>query len=976
MDKAQELQLRKMLSQGGLSPQQELAARRAISGSISGDEAFNTMYLQSLRPSKSFDEMIADATIGGAGVEEAEFDTETGIKNNRLRRQLAGAETEKEEENVLGRYGFREGDYVRDRRGNLAITPKGALLLGIETDKPIMIDESGFSLSDLQDFVGVAGEEIVGGIGGAIAGQAAIPIPVLGAMIGAFAGAGGGKLLEEGVETLRGTQEETLGEVAKDAAIEGAIAAAGEGIFGVVGKSFGLITGRGRAGSKLAPQTQEEVATAIESGYKPSLSAMGANSLVARQQAMSEKALGTSARLRQNHEKIMSDLAKLRAYGADGGVDIDATAAILTNAVEAGDNALLQAEKTASNNLIKHMDNIAVQIGKAAKKDEALNADIQGAFVGAYKAFDDKVKEKFANLENLTNSAVGDTALFNTRALKADAQLELDRLVAAGSGNLGKSRDAVRELMQLPDDASFTQVYKARKTLNDTWMGNYGSDSVKLMKDKFLNKLDDFISPTSVNNAMRRKAAGDLTAEQKKLFRDVSNEIPKLRSFFKQGMDSFEKVSSAASIKSLQNAVKGGKELNPKGAYGRFIQNDNPKLLQDAKKVLEENLGKDAFNTLRERAASEWLRKTMRESGSTLDSTKKFSGSKFKQKLDDLGGTADELFGSRISEVRRLADQMDTLSLTRIDQNVIDDFLTAGGDEAGINLLRNIKDTMKEKAQFDSAAMARKLRAGSLMPDEAADLLASPSVKGNDITKLSKFFKDKPEELAELQSYYMQNLIGDFEHSFMTDKKAFKQLSERLLRAEKSGKLRALFPEAEAEAIALFGRNMKVLGASAEGGDLVAANIAANPLENLGTLARLSVVGQFLSTGPFYTSFAARYGKEAAKEKTKAGKMQVFLRVLNDTTKSFAKQQAVRSTVGGFQDASKLTRDFKEQLESKQKTSSLAPAPVSRTTMPVPNVNPVEISEVPDFSNIRQRAKENPAVAATLLGGLGNAGLL
>ena len=48
-----------------------------------------------------------------------------------------------------------------------------------------MIDESGFSLADLQDFVGVAGEEIVGGVAGAIAGQAAIPIPVLGAMIGA-----------------------------------------------------------------------------------------------------------------------------------------------------------------------------------------------------------------------------------------------------------------------------------------------------------------------------------------------------------------------------------------------------------------------------------------------------------------------------------------------------------------------------------------------------------------------------------------------------------------------------------------------------------------------------------------------------------------------------------------------------------------------------------------------------------------------
>jgi len=528
----------------------------------------------------------SDRSVSFDSGSDNEFDTKTGIKDSSLRRQLAGAETSGEEELVLGKFGFREGDYVRDDRGNLAITPSGALLLGIETEKPIMIDESGFSLADLQDFVGAAGEEIVGGVGGAIAGQAAIPIPILGAAIGAAIGAGGGKLAEEGVETLRGTQEQTLAEVGKDALIEAAIAGGGEGIFGVVAKGFGAVAGRGRVGSKLDPQTQSDVATAIQSGYKPSLSAMGANSIVSRQQALAEKALGTSKRLRENHDKVMTDLGKLRSYGADGGVDIEATAAILTNAVEAGDNALLQSEKMASENLLKHMDDIAVQMGKAAKKDEALNADIQGAFVGAYKAFDDKVKEKFANLENLTNSAVGDTALFNTRGLKADAKLELDRLVAAGSGNLGKSRDAVKELMQLPDDASFTQVYKARKTLNDTWMGNYGSDSVELMKDKFLSKLDDFISPQSVNNAMRRKAAIDLTDADKKLFKDVSKEIPKLRSFFKQGMDSFEKVSSAASLKSLNSAVKGGKELNPSQAFKNLIRQDNPKLLKDARAVL------------------------------------------------------------------------------------------------------------------------------------------------------------------------------------------------------------------------------------------------------------------------------------------------------------------------------------------------------------------------------------------------------
>jgi len=471
---------------------------------------------------------------------------------------------------------------------------------------------------------------------------------------------------------------------------------------------------------------------------------------------------------------------------------------------------------------------------------------------------------------------------------------------------------------------------------------------------------------------MRRKAAIDLTDADKKLFKDVSKEIPKLRSFFKQGMDSFEKVSSAASLKSLNSAVKGGKELNPSQAFKNLIRQDNPKLLKDARAVL----GDKVYEPLRERASGEWLRRAMRESGSTLDSTKKFSGSKLKEKIDSLGGTADELFGSKISEVRRLADQMDSLSLTRVDQSVIDNYLNAGGDETGVNLLRNIKDAMQEKAQFDKAALARKLRAGSLMPDEAADLLASPSVKGNDITKLSKFFENSPQEMAEIRSYYMQNLIGDFESSFMTDKKSFRALADRLVKAKNSGKLDAIFPKEEADAIELFGKNMQILGKSAEGGDLVAANIAANPLENIGTIARLGLVGQVLSTGPFYTSFAAKYGKESAKESTKAGKMRVFLNILNQTSQSFAKQSTARGAYGLGSTASNEANFQAERIKN-----SIMPStkPVRRTSVPIPEVSPVmDIPSMPNSSqsSIRDRVRDDPALAASLLGGLDNIGFV
>ena len=50
----------------------------------------------------------------------------------------------------------------------------------------------------------------MGGVGGAITGQLAIPIPILGSAIGAGIGAGGGQAIEELGEAVTGVQKQIL----------------------------------------------------------------------------------------------------------------------------------------------------------------------------------------------------------------------------------------------------------------------------------------------------------------------------------------------------------------------------------------------------------------------------------------------------------------------------------------------------------------------------------------------------------------------------------------------------------------------------------------------------------------------------------------------------------------------------------------------------------------------------------------------
>ena len=921
-------------------------------------------------------------SISVASSDSNQFDTETGIKDSALRRQLSGAENSKEEENVLGRYGFQEGDYIRDSRGNLALTPQGALLLDIKTDKPIMIDESGFSLADLQDFVGAAGEEIVGGISGAIAGQAMIPVPILGAMIGAGIGAGGGKFLEEGIETLRGTQEQTLGEVTKDAAIEAAIAAAGEGIFAAVGKGFGAVAGRGRVGNKLSAQEAKDAAEAIEAGLLPSMDAIGANSIISRQQAISDKVLGSTNRLVKNNARIMEDLSKLRVLGSNGIVDVIQTADVLTNAVKGGDTALLNQSKKTSSDLLRHMDDIANQLGKAAVKDVDIDAGIQKSFTQAFKEFDNQAKIQYENIDNLVSSATGDANIFKTSAIVKDAERELNQLVAAGSGNLGKVQKAMQDIINLGDNASFAQIYKARKSLNDTWMGNYGSDSVRFMKDKFLGQLDNRIQPKGLAAALRSNAAGTLSDAQKESMKAASKQLVPANKFFREGMEKFEAVSEAASMKELAKAVKSGsKEANPAGKFNDLIRNDNARLLKDTKSALDK-FAPNTYEPLRNRAAGEWLRRNLKESGVGEGAKKKFSGSRFKDKLDKLGSTADELFGKEAAEIKKLADQLDTLSLTNVNQSVINDFAKAGADDAGITLLKKVQTAMDEEAVFKKTSVNAKLRTGVLSAEEAADLISSPAMRGPDVKKLIKYFDDDPAQIENVRSYYMNNLIGDFEETFLTDKSAFKLLAKRFENAKKTGTLDELFGADQAKDIYKFGRIMNVLGKSAQGGDLVAANIAANPFQNIGRIGRFFIIGKLLSNEAMYKSFAAKYGKEAAKVKTPEGKMQVFLSVMNQTAQSFAKQTGVREAANAVSstrdNASNLISDLQDQIVSKPTTPS-----VRSQGIQIPEVTPLDRSfynpeavSPMQTPSVRERARQSPAAAATLLGGLGNADLL
>ena len=190
-------------------------------------------------------------------IEEEDFDYKTGIQSSFLRGQLDMADNMEEKEGVLQRYAGSDG-FIRDTRGNLAITPLGQKRLSSKgmldkdniSNKNIVIDEEGFSFADFADFGGTLGP-----LAGAIAAlsphgrllktlQPFLKSDRITRSAAAAIGSGGGQLGEEAIETVRGLQKQTIGEVGGEALIEAGIGGIGQGLFEGGGAALHALLGR------------------------------------------------------------------------------------------------------------------------------------------------------------------------------------------------------------------------------------------------------------------------------------------------------------------------------------------------------------------------------------------------------------------------------------------------------------------------------------------------------------------------------------------------------------------------------------------------------------------------------------------------------------------------------------------------------------------------------------------------------------
>jgi len=935
-------------------------------------------------------------TASTSSRQEQLFDTSSGIKDAKLRALLSTAETAGEEEAQLQKfYGLGEGDYTRDNRGRIAITKQGGTKLGMNLEKDTLVDEEGFSRYDFADMAGVV-PDIAGGVGGTIGGAAlgTALLPGIGTFIGGVLGAGfgtaGAGAVEEGVEALAGVSRQTAGEIATDLRNDFLIGAGSElfigGAIRIVAPFF-----RGMRGRKLEGQDLETAGISLKPieeggfGIQPALGNVGGSSLLARQQVISEKvAGGATKRLRNNFKNMQTTIGKYKqAVGADANAPIAASSAeeageAIISSIKTQDDKIRFAEEAAKKAVIEEFDALAQGMGAAAAKNQNLDQSIFKDLTVALKNFDDLNATKFGSIDAVLKNQAGDAAILPTSGLKEAAKILEGRYssaIAAGglspktASEAAAASSIISGFKDLGEKASFTQLYNLRRELFDasfTFKGRGGGTQL----ESAVNLLDNVMSKEAIEQGIKGL---DIDAQSYNLLMKAADELPAARGFYKDGKTAIENMQSAASLSGLTDAVQSGTIMAKTDFLKNIVANKFPEPLTRTLKVIEMNAvkgqdGKAMAEAFRKKLSSEWLADAVAKTASKGTDPLAFKGSYFSQAIDDLGSTGKVLFGDSYDDVVKLADEirLTTIPGKTSTVDVEAALTTLGANNAPVPLveaLEGIASAQRSRALFDQSSLLKSIAAGEAGPaltKSAAENIARPGTKTADIVKVMDFLD--PAAQQQVRQFYLSNLLDDFGSDALINGTALKKFAGSLIKASEGGKLQAIFGKEMGDDIAQFGRVLELNARTVAGGDLVAANIAANPLENIMDILRLSVTGNLLTHAPIYKRILKDY--KALKSGLPPKERSAALGKIIGSALTQAPGQALQE---GAREAEKQIRAVADNTGLTEQLSAI------RSQMTPPNaasslggINVTQPTAPAGTSTIRQQAAANPGVAQTL----------
>ena len=1030
-----ELRLTRALKSGDLSAEQELNVIRALKlekGSaeeLLGAEKSSTglSRLQSFEDILGKDEQMFDYKTGAGGGLRAKLSfMETDEERQNFLRQRVGEDgfTKDAKGNLALTEAGQIAEGMEPIGKNLIIDERGASLRDVADVAGLAPEVIGSVIGGVLGAPGL----VTGALGagaGAAAGQA-VEEGIEG-LLGLQKQTAGEVGVDLAKEAALGATFDLAGNL---------IFKAGKAVITGAGKGANVVakaTGQGER--ELSSEAADRALRIMDEGGLPSYEAAGMPAALSRGSKIARSISGSKDQAERN---IFFALAKKEQLLMDAGVSgVDEVADVIKNAVPAKAEQLKRAMFEAQEAHMKAVDDGIEQLSKATKDGVDLDESVLKVLTGNYDEFLKLSKANYENVDNILSTITKEVTLgegATTRTITqtgatmplfsmAPLRNQYDEIInvkyagAAGDVVPDGFTKLGRQLKELSSTTaegqkvgftSFNGMKEFRKNINDALY-----DPALSIQDTTVRRLlvdmRDQVDTMLGDSRMRLTGIGGAgnAAKMKKALKAHKT----AQGAYKKEIEVFTKLET---LGILRNMGEAGRDVKLEAGRNFFKITENPQRIKSVLKAVEtraamegsKKFAKGEAEDVRRTLAAKYLDDALLNANKDAIDPLSFNGVQFYGQIQKIrrSGVGKELFGSDWPKVQALAKSLSYNGVKKMDDDLMQRIIQQNpGDDIVLSLTK-VRDAQINLNEALSNKVLKDLAEGRVDPEEAAAAILNPNMTRGQMKKVLNFFEGDDAAKKVIKDAVIRDILGSVDENIFIDEKAAYSLMNAL-KSYKPETLKLVLGDDTVKGLNQLADDLVFLkdtgskGAGSLAADAIRTGMVTAPMQNLPKVGRFKVLDKLLNNPDIMRKAlevrAGRTTPKAAAQSITQQLNEATAQVTGEGLSLTERAAGVGKTIGASLSAANRAgivgrQQLGRSFESGQNLVFDRGDKPPQTRTSVPDVQPggLQGMEIFDASqptaaekarkqeSLRQRAAKNPYIAATLLGGLGSAGLL
>ena len=375
-----------------------------------------------------------------------------------------------------------------------------------------------------------------------------------------------------------------------------------------------------------------------------------------------------------------------------------------------------------------------------------------------------------------------------------------------------------------------------------------------------------------------------------------------------------------------------------------------------------------------------------------------FNGVQFNNKIKKLGKSGKLLFGDQWGEVQSLSKALSYNGVKKIDDQIMQRIVSQNPNENIVQTLKSVQDAKIGLDKSLSTTALRNLADGTIEPEEAASLLLSDKTSASQMDRVMKFFSDNDVARETIKRTIINDILGSVDEDIFVNEAAASSL-RKALEAYKPDMLNKVLGKQQVSDIRELSNMLVLLGDTGKTGagglaaQAIRTGMVTNPAANFKKGMRFKALNYVLNNPQTIRKAiefkAGRTSPDAIAQSVAQVMNESYAQITGSGVPLTQRASGLgKGIVSGLQAANRGQTSVRQggarALLADQEAIG-TPPPQQMMEIPEviqPTATDIQIQRTVDpeiarqRSSLRERAKTNPYIAATLLGGLGNAGLL